>query len=373
MYRKTFIEINTANLRHNVETLIHTYPGYGYYIGVIKGNVYGHGIASAESLVEAGMHYLAVSSLEEALQLREKGILIPILLLQPIHLEDIEEAIKNNVTITLSNFEYFKKLISLSFAQELKIHLKINSGFNRLGVSNKNEVKEIVDTLKQSKNLKLEGIYSHFMTSGRSDNHFDAQIRVFKESTSLVNLKEIPIVHFDRSLTLQTHEKFDFCTGVRIGIAMYGYGEISKHTKSPFEKIFKRKNDAVRSFFLKPAFSLYSEVIEIQKIKKGDSVGYGASFKALKDGFVCSVSIGYADGFLRKNRNGFVSIGGTRYQIISVDMGIVTVFADEQVHVYDKVELIGENIPAKEVATRCETTVYEILCAIKESVPRILR
>ena len=95
-------------------------------------------------------------------------------------------------------------------------------------------------------------------------------------------------------------------------------------------------------------------------------------FHAKEDCYVGCVSIGYADGFFRKNKEGFVAIHGKRHQIISVDMGIMTVLVDKNVKVYDTVELIGEHISAKEVATRNETTVYEVLCAIKESVPRIV-
>ena len=378
MYRKTYIEINTDNLKFNVQTLIHTYPSYGYYIGVVKGNTYGHGSASVKHLIDAGINYLAVSSIEEAVLIRKEGITTPILLLQPIHIEDIEQAVKNDLTVTLSSYDYFKKLVTTSPEKELKIHLKINSGFNRLGISDKNQVKEIVETLQQNEKFKLEGIYTHLATSGRYDKHWGNQLQSFREITSLIEIKEIPIIHLDRSLTLATHEKIDFCTGVRIGIAMYGYGNSTpKHgvLRSLVRKIllmnFNEKTIVTPS--LKPAFSLYSEVIEINKIKKGEFVGYGATYKAIHDCFVACVSVGYADGFFRNNKAGDVLIHGKRYQIIAVDMGIMTVLVDEGVKVYDKVELIGENISAKEVALRNETSVYEILCEIKESVPRILK
>jgi alanine racemase len=379
MYRKTYIEISADNLVHNVKTLISKYPNYKYYIGVAKGNVYGHGSQSVKYLVEAGINYLAVSSLEEAMLIRKEGVAIPILLLQPIHTEDIHEAIKNNITITLSNYEYFKKLIELPLEQELKIHLKINSGFNRLGVSKKEQVKEIFETLKKSKHFVLEGIYSHFATSGRYDKHWDNQLRAFTQITSQIDLKEIPIVHLDRSLTLTSHEKIDFCTGARIGVAMYGYNQSTKK-QNKLKSITRSliKFDFDKKLFdypevLKSSFSFFSEVIEINKVKKGDFVGYGATFVVQNDGFVACVPIGYADGFFRKNKNSFVSINGKRYQIISVDMGIMTILVDQTVAVYDKVELIGENISAKEVATHNDTTIYEILCAIKESVPRIIK
>ena len=379
MYRKTYIEINTDNLTHNVKTLTEKYSGYGYYIGVVKGNVYGHGVAAVKSLIDGGINYLAVSSLEEALNIRKEGINTPILLLQPIHLENIPEAIKNNITITISEYEYFKRFVALfmSDTRELKIHLKINSGFNRLGISNKNQVTEIVETIKENPHLKLEGIYSHLATSGRNDKHFDRQIKAFKEITSGINLQEIPIVHLDRSLTLGAHAKLDFCTGVRIGIAMYGYNQ-STGKQSGLTLLARNllksnsKKIPIEVLDLKPAFGLYSEIIEIQKIKKGQFVGYGAELEAKEDCFVGCVSVGYADGFFRKNKNGAVLINGKRYQIMAVDMGIMTILIDQTVKAYDKVELIGQNISAKEVATRNETTIYEVLCECKESLPRIL-
>ena len=378
MYRKTYIEINTEHLAHNVQTQTRKYPGYGYYIGVAKGNVYGHGTQAVKSLIDAGINYLAVSSLEEALSIRTEGIVTPVLLLQPIHIEDIPEAIKHNITITLSDYEYFKRFLALFMGdnRELKIHLKINSGFNRLGISDKNEVEEIVDALKEHSHIKLEGIYSHLATSGRNDTHFDAQIKAFKEITSLINLKEIPIVHLDRSLTLTAHEKLDFCTGARIGISMYGYGQSprkEKMLKGVIRNMLQIHSQVIGALELKPAFSIYSEIIEIKKVKKGEFVGYGAAFKADTDCFVGCVSIGYSDGFFRTNKNGDVAIKGKRYQILAVDMGIMTILINETVKVYDKVELIGETISAKEVAERNGTTVYEILCAFKESVPRVLK
>jgi alanine racemase len=125
-------------------------------------------------------------------------------------------------------------------------------------------------------------------------------------------------------------------------------------------------------FILKPALTLESEIFEIRKVKKGDLVGYGGIFKADKDCLIGIVSIGYADGFARKNRGGYVSIRGKRYSIIAVDMKMLTIVIDDTVKLYDKVELIGEHVPMEEVARRNNTTVYEILCLIKEYIPRIL-
>ncbi|MEI6316501.1 MAG: alanine racemase [bacterium] len=378
MSRNAYIEINPSNLTSNVQALIGQYPVYEHYIGVVKGNAYGHTLKSVKHLIDGGINYLAVSFLDQAIAIRLDGIDTPILLLQPIHLEDVESAVKNNITITVSNYEYFQKLITLPVTQELKIHLKINSGFNRLGISNKEHVEKIVNTIKQTKNFKLEGIYSHLATSGRRDNHFDTQIERFKDLTSQINLKEIPIVHMGRSLTLFTQNKIDFCNSVRIGIAMFGYG-VSQPAQTGIKGFIKKvlgisaKEKIINGPVLKPAFGLYSEIIEINHVREGEYIGYGATYRAGKNCIIGCIPVGYADGFFRSNKNGYVAIGGKQYQIIAVDMEITTVLVDESVKVYDKVELIGETITAKEVATRCGTTIYEIMCECNESLPRIFK
>lgn len=289
MYRKTLIEVNSENLKYNVRTLIHSFPDYKYYIGVVKGNVYGHGYEAIKPLVEAGINYFAVSTLEEALLVRHMSSESSILCLQPIHINDISEAQKHNITITVSNYDYFKQLISSNIQSKLKVHLKINSGFNRLGISNAKEVLEIVTTLKTSSNIVLEGLFSHFATTGIYDKHWDDQLSKFKEITSLINLSDISIVHFGRSLTLLNHDKIDFCNGIRMGVIMYGYNQTpqKKHGFKAWLKSIRNKYNAEKysvsstntnsELDFKPSLSLYSEIIEIRSVKQGDFVGYGAS------------------------------------------------------------------------------------------------
>jgi alanine racemase len=377
MYRKTFIEVNSENLKYNVKTLVQNFPNYKYYFGVVKGNVYGHGYQAIKPLVEAGINYFAVSSLEEAIEVRKVSAEIPILCLQPIHIDDISEAQKYNITITISNFEYFKQLVSSNISGPLKVHLKINTGFNRLGVSHKEEVLEIVNTLNAGSSIILEGIFSHFATTGIYDSHWDDQLLKFKELTSLINLNDIPIVHFGRSLTLLTHSKIDFCNGVRIGVVMYGYNHSPKSGAGfkSWLRSFKKKRvdiEKYNSSVFKPSLSFYSEIIEIRSVQKGQFVGYGASFKAEENCIIGFLPAGYADGFSKKNVGGDVAINGIRYKIIAVDMGIITVLIDESVKVYDKVELIGENITAIEVSRRNNTNAYEMLCLLKDNIPRLL-
>jgi len=372
MYRKTYIEINGENLKHNVSSLIYNYPHYKYYIGVVKSSAYGHGLDSIKFLIEAGINYLAVSSLEEAIAIRNEKIDIPILCLQPIHIADIDDAIKYNITITISSLEYFNEFIKINFDRNIKIHLMINSGFNRLGISDKKDVLGIKNIINENKNLFLEGIYSHFATSGINNKYWDKQLQSFKEITSLIDLKEIPMVHFGRSLTILQHDKIKFCNGIRMGIIMYGYYRSPSKVgmlRRFIEKINKSIEDVASTY--KPALKLYSEIIEIQKVKKGEFLGYGATFEVMKDSILGFIPIGYSDGFTKKNEGGFVFINKKRYEILKVDMNMTTIFIDEEVKTYDKVEFIGENISMYEVSRRNDISTYELLCTLENELPRI--
>jgi len=160
MYRNTYIEVNLKNIESNVQELIKKYNNYKYYFGVVKADCYGHNdIKTVRSIIKGGCNYLAVATLEEALEIRSNIKDIPILCLGIIPIEYIKECIKNNITITISNLEYLEKLIS-NENHRLKVHIKINTGMNRLGTNNKEEFNKIYTIIKNS-NLELEGIYTH--------------------------------------------------------------------------------------------------------------------------------------------------------------------------------------------------------------------
>ncbi len=188
MYRNTYIEINIDNLQHNVREIIKKYPEYQYYFGVVKGNAYGHSDKVVKYLVDAGINYLAISSLEEGISLRKDGITIPILCLEPIDIKHIDTCIEQNITITVHDYEYYRQLMSKEIENPLKVHLKIDSGLCRLGLYDKDQVKEVVDSLKSKPNVILEGIFTHFATDGIYDVSWDNQFARFKELTSKIDL-----------------------------------------------------------------------------------------------------------------------------------------------------------------------------------------
>jgi alanine racemase len=312
MYRNTYVEVNLDNIKSNVKNIIKNYNKYNYFIGVVKGNAYGHGYYTVKALIESGINYLAVSTLEEALQVRKWALETPILLLQPIAIEHINVCLQNNITITVCDYSYFEELLTLSLKKALKFHLKLDTGMNRLGISSEKEIKKIYDKISNNKHIILEGIYTHMGTSGLNDKNWDNQLNRFKELTKSIPLDKIPIVHIDRSLTMMMHDKISFCNGVRLGIAMFGYNQVPSIGHGLKSKLRNLKNELKRSFLsiskpvinniaLKPALSLYSEIIQIKEVDKNQYIGYGTTYKTKEDVIVATISIGYADGLILKN------------------------------------------------------------------------
>ena len=378
MYRKTYVKINNSVLKKNIEEIISKYDKYKYYIGVVKGNAYGHGDYIVNDLIKGGINYLATSSLEEAISIRKYNKEIPILCLEPISLTYIKEILANNITITIDSIEYLDELLKIDITKKLKVHLKLDTGMNRLGFTKNETVLEAISLIKETKNIILEGLYTHLATSGISDPYYDKQINKFIELTNDVNLKEIPIVHIGRSMTLVNHPRLPFASGIRLGIAMYGFN----NSINPPKGLRKLKRDLKLKRFnisesiltndlnLKTAFSLYTEVMSLRKVKKGEFVGYGAKYIAKENIIVATLPIGYFDGIKKEMK--YVSINNKKYEIIGdICMDMTTIKVDESVKLHDKVEIFGNNIKIKEVTKRLNTNAYHLLTSISTRVPRV--
>ncbi len=385
MYRKTYLEIDCEKLKNNIINIKQNYPNYEYYFGVVKANAYGHGSFIINSLIEGGINYLAVSSLEEAIKLREYNKEIPILILEPIHLQYLDKCIQHNITITVSNIEYFNELLTINLPKKLKMHIKLDTGMSRLGLQSSDELDKLINRLPDNPNLFLEGIYTHFATSGINDKHWDNQLEKFKQITKNVDLSTIPIIHMGRSLTLVNHEKIPFCNGIRLGIAMYGMSQSmpiptgfraflrnirNNHNK---KKLNISPTTTTNNLKLETAITLYSEVIELRTIHANDFVGYGALFTAQKDTIIATISIGYADGIPSNIKH--VVINNKKYDVVgSTCMDMICVSVDDSVKLYDKVTILGgDKLPIKEVSNECGIRTYSLFTGIRNRVPRVYK
>lgn len=346
MYRNTYVEINLDNLKYNVKSLINKYNNYKYYFGVVKADCYGHGIKCVKTIIEAGCNYLAVATLDEALEIRKEISSIPILCLGIIDSKYIPLCIENNITVTISNLDYIKNIVA---NKSLKVHIKINTGMNRLGVNNKDEFNEIYQLAKDK--FTLEGIYTHIYNA---TNEMDTinQYNKFEEITRDINLSDIKIVHLGASEATELYLKKTYANGCRLGISMYGLVPCSG---IPFRS----------------TFSLYSEVIQINDVVNG-TVGYNGNYKVNGNEKIAVIPIGYADGIIRKNTGREVYINNKEYKIVgNICMDMLFVKVDDSVKVGDKVTIIKDIDNIIKIANYLDTITYEVLCSIGKRVPRI--
>lgn len=241
---------------------------------------------------------------------------------------------------------------------------------NRFGIKDKEEVLEIVNKLKKS-NMELEGIYTHLATSGVSDHYYDKQIANFEELTSLINLRDIPIVHLFNSISVARHKKLAYANGIRLGLMMYGFTfkmNISKLTELKRKVFYKNISETMltNNLNLKKVLSLHSEVVNINKLSKGEFVGYGANHIANEDELIAVVSIGHADGVTPCYKR--VQINKKVYPIVAVCMDYIMVKVDKEVKVHDKVDLLSDEITiGKDIIG---DNPHHILVSISSRVPR---
>lgn len=368
--RNTYALINLNNLKHNIKEIKNNYNDYKYYIGVVKANAYGHGNQIVKTLEEAGINYVAVSSLEEALAVR-KYTKLPILCFGYVSMKEIDKVLENNITLSIISYDYYKEILKTN--KKIKVHLKINSGMNRFGINDSKQVKEIVDTLKDS-NIELEGVYTHLATSGVSDPYYDHQIKKFEELTNLINLHNIKIVHIFNSLGLARHQKIPYTNGVRLGLMMYGFSynvgkmnlisRIKRRIKLHFTKV--SKTTLTNNLKLKKVLSLHSEVVNINKVKEGEFVGYNAKYIAPYDTFVAVIPIGHADGITNNYKQ--VMINEKKYDIIGICMDYIMVKVDDKVKLHDKVDIINNQITVGSIAKN--DSPQHILVSISNRVDR---
>lgn len=345
-YRNTYMKVNLKNIKENVKKIIQTYSSYKYYFGVVKADSYGmYDNETVKTIIEAGVNYLAVSSLDEALKIREMDKNIPILVLGIIPCEYINICEENKITITIPSLEYVNKILD----KRVKAHIKIDTGMNRIGIKDREEVKYVYDKIINS-DIELEGIFTHIYKAENKEST-QKQYEAFENLTKDIDLKKIPIVHIQASEALENYNKKEYVNGCRLGIIMYGFSD---------------------KIELKSTMELHSQVIQINNLKKGETVGYGGTYTAKEDEKIATVAIGYADGIIRKNTGRYVYINNRKYKIVgNVCMDMLMIKIDENVKLYDDVLILKDNNHILEVSRYLDTIPYEVICSISKRVPRI--
>ena len=358
-YRDTWAEIDLDAITHNVKQIKDLHPTKEIF-AVVKANGYGHGDAEVSKVaIEAGVSCLAVSGLDEALRLRNSGIEVPILVLGMTRLKDVLLAAENNISLTAHDEMWIEHLVSLPLTTPVKVHLKIDSGMHRLGLMTEEQVQKNFNRLKTAPMVEVEGVFTHMATADSDKEYLGHQIETFKRLIANLDLSGVKYVHLENTATLLQKE-FDFDHGIRLGLGLYGINPDKEFIPIEFE--------------LKPALKLLSNLVQVKKIKKGDKVGYGATYEAQEDEWIGVVPIGYADGWTRSHQGRHVIVNGYECEIIGrVCMDQMMIRLPKQFPMGTEVTLIGDGMPVERVAKEVGTISYEILCLISDRVPRVYK
>lgn len=366
---KSNVIIDLNNIGHNAKVITNTFKDYKNYMAVLKSNAYGHGMKIVNKVIENGFNYIAVFSLDEALEVRKYNKEVPVLLLCPVSLEDLDIVKTNNFTITVHDIDYLRELLKLDY--KIKIHLKLDTGLNRLGFKDKAEVVYAVNAISES-NYILEGIYSHFSTLGLFDPYYDKQVNKFKEMISLLDLSKIPMIHFSSSAILMSHKKIECVNTLRCGILLYGYNVcpfiynngLKNKLRNMRNKYYQKKYNLSKlttnvNIDVKPAMRFVTSILQIKDVKQGETIGYGAT-KVEKDTKVAILPVGYNNGVGKTKR--YVLINGNKYYTIGeIAMNMMAIAIDDKVKISDEVVLLGDELTLGKVSNFNNESLSEVL------------
>jgi alanine racemase len=359
-------DVDLDAIRHNVGVLADLVAP-STLCAVVKADGYGHGaIAVSQAVLGAGASWLGVALIEEGAVLRKAGIEAPILLLSEPKLADVELAVHYDLRLTVYSREAIEAAADAAAASQrtARLHLKVNTGMNRVG-ADRREVVDLARAVAKQPGLELEALWTHCAVADEPDNPFtDEQLDRLDEITGA--LREVglapPMFHAANSAAAidRPRSRRDL---VRCGIAVYGL--------APSPALAGRVD-------LQPAMTLRAEVSMVKRVAAGERVSYGLRHEFASAATVATVPIGYADGVPRRlaAQGGEVLIGGRRRPIVGVvtmDMFMVDCGEDD-VSAGDEVVLLGsqghETIGADEWAERLDTINYEVVCGIGPRVPR---
>ncbi len=348
VYRPTKATINLGAIQRNTARIIAKYPGYKYYMAVVKADSYGYrGLKVVDAMIQGGANCLAASLLEEGLFLREAYPNLPILLFTPVQKEFLPICVENGFWITVTNQSQAEEAAQISGLQVL---IRANGGCDIFGgPTTKAGFEAIWNTLKDGK-CKLTGVYLH---SYNAEDEADTleEYSTFEAMTQDLDLSSLEIVSISNSLSLPRYGKKDYCNACRLGNIIY--------------RIESEDED------LEHTFQLTSPVMTVFDLPKGRSVAYSHAYTATTDSErIAAIPIGFGDGFAKFNIGRDVFINGKRYPIVAVTMDISHILVDDHVREGDTVYLIRDNHHLDEIAAHIKGATEEAICQLNKRVYR---
>ncbi len=372
--RASFVEVDTASLRHNFSTVKSIVPKDSHIMAVVKANAYGAGaIKASEIFLQEGANYLGVATLDEALELRSHFSKTPILILGYSPNSNASMLIDNDLSamiFSLEQAEVFSQM-ALKSQKRLKIHLKIDTGMHRLGLEPNFKSIEIIKKIRALKGLEVEGIFTHLSNAdAKIKTHAKNQMKAFNAFLEqLLDQKiEFQYRHAYNSagiLSLCNGNENRFLNLYRPGIMLYGFYP-SNGMKETCPTI------------LKNVISLKAQIVQIRSVKKGEFIGYGEHFYTNEETLVGVLALGYADGLMRALGNRIqVAINNQLAPLIGkvcMDQCFVKL-NNIQAKEGDEVILFGDKSTkandASEIAALLNTIPYETISTLSKRLERV--
>ena len=367
---RAWVEVNLDAIAHNLKEIRKITNKNAEICGVVKADAYGHGLLEvSKTLIKNGVTYLAVSMLDEALQLRKQGITTPILILSYTDPVRCDEIILNNITQTVFSYGLAKALsdCAVRLNKNVKFHIKIDTGMGRVGfLTGYSSIKTIIDICKLP-NLIVEGIFTHFASADESDKtytytQFERFMNICNELKRVGIL--IPIKHVCNSAGIIEFPKMHLDM-VRPGIILYGM--------YPSCEVNKKKLNLI------PAMTLKANITLVKDVEPDTFISYGRIFKTSRKSKIATIPIGYADGYLRSLTNKARILVNGQFAPIVGKICMDQCMADVtdikgDISCGQQVVLIGSQgkcrIPIEEVADKLGSINYETSCVIGKRIPR---
>jgi alanine racemase len=364
-HQETIFEVNMNALANNYYYFRSLLNPNVKLMGMVKANGYGIGaVEVAVCLANCGIEALAVAYTDEGVQLREAGISLPILVLEP-NVTDFAPLFKHRLEpelFSIRSFKAFAKAAKEFYAEKtFKAHLKLDTGMNRLGFK-PGETSELIELLKENSNIEIASIFTHFAASEdeRHDAFTQDQINDFENRCAQISavLGYSPTLHAANTGGIQRWKNAQFDM-VRLGIGLYGV--------SAFEDEHK---------MLRSVGSLKTSIVQIKTVLPNESVGYGRTFTSNQEMKIAVLPIGYADGFRRSlsNGKGKVFINGKACPVVGrvcMDVTMVDI-SNLDVQEGDEAIIFNEDHSINDFANDCDTIAYEVLTNIPQRVKRII-
>jgi len=380
--RSAWAEINLKNLAHNLN-VIKSYVSSSQtkIMAVVKADAYGHGaIEISKQAIGSGVHGLGVSLVEEGAKLRRANISAPVYVLSELPPVAIEDAVKYNLVLSINSYKTAKIISERCsyLGKNAVVHINVDTGMNRIGINFKDAVTEIIKINSMS-GLKVEGVFTHFSCAHLEDSSYTkAQWNKFRKIIQeLKNSKvDIKTFHCANSAAFLRYKETHLDM-VRAGISIYGL--------SPFGgdgcRWLSSETTSILSNF-EPVLSLKAKISFVKKIPAGQCISYGCTFKTKRESIIATLPVGYADGYSRLLSNkSRVIIGGQFVPVVGnvtmdqIMADVTDITRDGGVSVGDEAVLIGKSkgkkITVDFIADLMGTINYEVVCILKNRIPKI--